>query len=85
MRNLIFTRRAEKDLANIPKLSAVKIKESLVKFTKNPAHTELAKIKGTKNIWRIREEKYRILLQNEGSIVYVLSIDLRKDIYKKRK
>jgi mRNA-degrading endonuclease RelE of RelBE toxin-antitoxin system len=85
MKELIFTRRAEKDLANIQKHFAVKIKESLQEFIKSPIHADLAKIEGTKNIWRIREGKYRILLQIEGSIVHVLTIVHRKDIYKKRK
>ncbi|MBC8525411.1 MAG: type II toxin-antitoxin system RelE/ParE family toxin [Candidatus Cloacimonetes bacterium] len=62
-----------------------KIKDTISKLTYEPRPTNVKKLKGLKNYWRIRIQNFRIVYKiiDEIQTVIVIKIGDRKDIYKR--
>ena len=80
--SVVLTKSAEKDLYNLPQSVIVKIISALKLLEEEPRPTGCKKLKGYKNLWRIRIGDYRIGLEYRNSKVIFRRILLRKDIYK---
>jgi mRNA interferase RelE/StbE len=80
---VVLTKTAEKELHNLPKKVIGKIVTELKGLEENPRPHGCKKLKGFKNLWRIRVGDYRIIYAIEDVIllVDVREIGGRKDIY----
>ncbi|HEV8079606.1 MAG TPA: type II toxin-antitoxin system RelE/ParE family toxin [Chitinophagaceae bacterium] len=80
---LKIKRSAEKELANFPTVTILAIKDRILTLRSNPFPNGYKKLKGFKNLYRIRSGNYRIIysVQNDVLIVEILKIVHRKDAY----
>ena len=80
---IVFTRSAEKDLAEIPKSHYQNIIERIYELEKNPRPHGQIKLKGFSNTFRIRVGAYRILyeIQDEKITIIIIAITHRKEAY----
>lgn len=80
---VVLTRSAEKELYNLPKSVIEKIIIALKLLEEEPRPAGCKKLKGYKNLWRIRIGNYRVIYAIEEVVllVDVREIGDRKDIY----
>ncbi|MBI5675262.1 MAG: type II toxin-antitoxin system RelE/ParE family toxin [Nitrospirae bacterium] len=81
--NLVYTRRAEKDLRKLDTAIKRLIGKSIIKLQDNPLeHSE--KLTDPKaGTYRFRTGDYRIIFDIEGKDVVILRVGHRKEIYKR--
>ena len=81
--SVVLTRSAEKSLARLPNSITKSIVALLQTLQHNPRPAGCKKLKGYKNLWRIRFGDYRIVYAIEEVILLidVREIGHRKDIY----
>ncbi|MEP6928339.1 MAG: type II toxin-antitoxin system RelE/ParE family toxin [Ginsengibacter sp.] len=74
---------AEKELANLPLEAILSIRDHIQELSSNPYPPGYKKLKGFKNLYRIRTGKYRIIysIQHTALIIEILKITHRKDAY----
>ncbi len=80
---IVFTRSAEKDLADIPKSHYQNIVEHIFTHEKNPRPHGQIKLKGYSNTYRLRGGVYRILyeIHYEKITIIIIAIAHRKESY----
>jgi mRNA interferase RelE/StbE len=80
---VVLTQTAEKELQSLPVRMIEKIVRVLKSFEENPRPPGCKKLKGYKNLWRVRVGDYRIIYAIEDIIllVDVREVGHRKDIY----
>lgn len=80
---VVLTQTAEKELYRLPSKAVEKIIIVLRSLEENPRPSGCKKLKGNKNLWRVRVGDYRIIYVIEEVImlVDVREIGRRKDIY----
>ncbi len=80
--NVLLTQTAEKELSRLPGKEIKKIVEILKYLEENPRPIGCKKLKGYKNLWRLRVGNYRIIYAIDDIIllVDVREIGHRKDI-----
>lgn len=81
---LSFKASAAKELAALPKIEQVRVKEMLTSVIASPRATGKP-LKGDKrDLWRYRMGRYRILcdLQDDRLVVLVVRVAHRKDAYR---
>ena len=81
---IVFSKTAEKQLDNIPKVFYIHIRNVIDKLSDNPRPAGYIKLSGSKELFRIRIGVYRIIYTIEDNIltVRVLKIAHRKEIYR---
>lgn len=74
---------AEKELANLPLEIILSIRIRIMELGDNPFPAGYKKLKGFKNLYRIRSDTYRVIysIQHNELIIEVLKIAHRKDAY----
>lgn len=74
---------AEKEFASLPLEAILSIKDHIRELSDNPFPTGYKKLKGFKNLYRIRSGTYRIIysIQHNELIIEILKIGHRKDVY----
>lgn len=79
-----LSRIALKNLETIPKRDLQRIKVRINELAVEPKPSDVKKIHGDENLYRIRSGNYRILYRLfEGKLlILIVNIDHRKDIYK---
>ena len=82
---VVLTQTAEKELRRLPVRVIEKIIGVLKSLEENPRPVGCKKLKGYKNLWRVRVGDYRLIYAIEDVImlVDVREIGHRKDIYNK--
>jgi mRNA interferase RelE/StbE len=82
---VVLTQTAEKELRRLPAKIIEKIIGVLKSLEENPRPPGCKKLKGYKNLWRVRVGDYRLIYAIEEVImlVDVREIGHRKDIYDK--
>ena len=87
MFEIFFTNRAEKALKTLDHKISKKVIEAInsLEYTYFPKPYDIKKLKGMENTYRIRIGDYRMLyrVDFEKKTIYILSILLRKQAYKK--
>ncbi|MDQ6756349.1 MAG: type II toxin-antitoxin system RelE/ParE family toxin [Bacteroidota bacterium] len=80
---LKIKRSAEKELANFDVDTVIAINERILILRNNPLPSGYKKLKGFKNLYRIRVGNYRIIysVQHDILIIEILKIAHRKDVY----
>jgi mRNA interferase RelE/StbE len=80
---LKIKRSAEKELASLPVDVIITIRNHILTLKNNPFPTGYKKLKGFKNLYRIRSGNYRVIYSIEHVllIIEILKIAHRKDAY----
>ena len=73
----------EKELADLPVHTIIAIKDRIILLRNNPFPQGYKKLKGFRNLYRIRSGSYRIIysVQHDVLIIEILKIANRKDVY----
>lgn len=81
---VVLTKTAEKELSKLSSILIIRIIDSLKQLELNPRPNGCKKLKGFKDLWRIRVGVYRIIysINDVITLVDVREIGHRKDIYK---
>ena len=81
--SLLILRRAQKELSNLPEDVYKKIKQAILKLSKNSRPYGCKKLKGREG-WRIRVGNYRVVyeINDKDKSIIILHVGHRKDIYK---
>lgn len=76
---------ALKQMSKIPRRDLLRISERIDSLSTNPRPSDIKKIKGSIDLYRIRSGTYRILykIQDEVLQILIVDVDHRKDIYSK--
>ena len=82
---VVVSQTAEKELHRLPTRTIERIVSVLKSLEENPRPAGSKKLKGYKNLWRVRVGDYRIIYAIEDVILLVdiREIGHRKDIYDK--
>ena len=81
---LLIFRRAQRELASLPKSDYERVKAAVSDLSRHPRPTGCAKLSG-RDGWRIRSGDYRVVyeIDDAGRKVTVLHIGHRKDVYRR--
>jgi mRNA interferase RelE/StbE len=74
----LFSKKAEKYIASLPPRIALNILDRIQKIPKG----DIKPLSGRKGEYRLRVGKYRIIFFIENEDIYIVTIDIRGDIYK---
>ena len=80
---ILILRRAQKELAQLPKQEYERIKEAVENLSNEPRPQGCKKLSGREG-WRIRVSDYRVIYEIDDTkqILTVLHIGHRRDVYK---
>lgn len=80
---ILFTKSAEKDLAEIPKSHYSNIVAHIALLADNPRPFGVKRLKGYENSYRIRIAAYRVLYEVHDAVitVQIIAVAHRKDAY----
>ena len=81
--NIVITKRAKKELAEISKVYYNNVVEHIFSLSNNPRPSDCKKLKNTDSEYRIRVGVYRIIYTIEDDIITVTIVKIahRKDVY----
>jgi len=79
---VLILRRAQKELADLPKVDYVRVRDAVAALTDDPRPTGCKKLVGREG-WRIRSGDYRVIyeIDDAGEKITVLHIGHRRDVY----
>lgn len=79
---LLILRRAQKELANLPKIDYGRVRDAMGALATNPRPTGCKKLVGREG-WRIRSGNYRVIYEIDDAQqkVTVLHVGHRRDVY----
>ena len=80
--DVLILRRAQKELADLPKADYGRVRDAIAALADNPRPAGCKKLVG-RDGWRIRPGDYRVIyeIDDAGEKVTVLHIGHRRDIY----
>ncbi len=80
---ILFARSARKELESLPNDAVQKILSAIEKLSFNPISNGCKKLKGEKNLWRIRVGDYRVIYSifSDTLIIDIIRIRHRKEVY----
>lgn len=81
--SVLIAKSAEKELSKLPVQAILQLREVILALADDPRPPGCKKLKGTKNLYRVRKGDYRIIYDIEDQIltVEVLHVGDRKDVY----
>jgi mRNA interferase RelE/StbE len=81
---LLYKRSVEKDLRKLPDRVRKVIVQRIVELAANPRPAGVTKLRGAKDLFRVRFTEYRIIYQVKDKEITVLIIKVghRKDVYR---
>ena len=73
----------EKDLRKLPKNVLPRVVNRIQKLSNEPIPSGASKLKGTNNIYRLRQGDYRIVysLEKNELLILIVKVAHRKDVY----
>ena len=77
-----YLSRVEKDLRKISKLGQIAIANKLRNLESEDVLIEEIKLKGFKNMFRVRVGDYRVVYEKSKKEITVIKVGHRKDVYK---
>ena len=85
MHRVLIARRAERELARIPKDIQQRIADAIPPLAEDPVHArsglDVARLEGGKNTWRLRVGNYRILYEVEPESIKMTRVVHRSIAY----
>ncbi len=84
MYKIVIGKSAEKELNSLPNSVLLKVNAAILQLVNDPRPTGCKKLKGFKDLFRIRVGNYRVVYSIQDKIlrIEVLKIADRKDVYK---
>lgn len=79
---IFWHKKASKYIERLEERQRNRIRKAVTAFYKK-GRGNVAKLKGFKDIYRLRVGDFRILFTYEDKDLYVVNVDVRGDIYKK--
>lgn len=79
---IILSSRSEKELKKLPKIDQITLSRKIKLLGENLQLTREERLKGYKNIFRVRVGDYRIVYRRAVSEIYIVLISQRKEIYR---
>ncbi|OGK56056.1 hypothetical protein A3J15_00560 [Candidatus Roizmanbacteria bacterium RIFCSPLOWO2_02_FULL_38_10] len=79
---IILSSQAEKSLRHLTKIDQIAIAQKIRSLRDSNIQLNEEKLKGYRDIFRIRVGDYRIVYRQQKQIVYIILISHRKDIYR---
>ena len=78
-----FARSARKELEALDSRLVARIFPPIEALSRNPRPTGCRKLRGTRNLWRIRVGEYRIVYEilDDAGLIDVVAVRHRKDAY----
>ncbi|MBI3809131.1 MAG: type II toxin-antitoxin system RelE/ParE family toxin [Nitrospirae bacterium] len=80
---LVYTRRAEKDIKNLPPQVKERIGKALLRFEKDPLKYAHALTQAQLGSYRFRIGDYRVIFDLEAEDIAVLRVGHRREIYRR--
>ncbi len=82
--SILFRRSARKELEELPPSVASIILEAINSLAQIPRPSGCKKLKGGKNLWRIKIADYRVVyeIDDQGKIIIIVLVRHRKDAYR---
>ncbi len=79
-----FARSARKELEDLPVELADRVLTRIEKLMDNPRPRGATKLRGRKNLWRIRVGDYRVVysIDDEAELIDITHIRHRRDVYR---
>ena len=79
-----FARSARKELESLDSNLVARIFPRIEALSRNPRPTGCRKLRGTRNLWRIRVGEYRIVyeIRDDAGLIDVVVVRHRRDAYK---
>lgn len=81
--NLVYTRRAEKDIKKLDSSIKRQIGKAILKLPSNPLESSGKLIDPKIGTYRFRIGDYRVVFDIEGKDIVILRVGHRKEIYKR--
>lgn len=84
MYKIFIGKSAEKELSSLPDSVLLKVNEAILQLANNPRPSGCKKLKGFKDLFRIRVGNYRVVYNIQDKIlrIEILKIADRKDVYR---
>lgn len=84
MYNVVVSKKAAKELSDLPKTAWKRISEQIDALAEEPRPDGCKKLKGEESTYRVREGDYRIVYEVSDKEITVLIIRVahRKDVYR---
>lgn len=81
---VVYKRSVEKDLRKLTKILRIAIVHKIQALAHNPTPSGSVKIRGSKDLYRIRHTDYRIVYQldNGQLTILIIKVGHRRDIYR---
>jgi len=79
---VVLSPRAEKQLKKLSKIDQIAIAKKIRSLRDYPLTQRAERLKGFKNIYRVRIGNYRIVFKKSLKEIYIVLIHHRKDIYR---
>ena len=81
---IVVTRRAEKDLAALPKAALRRIDAKILSLASAPRPAEAVKLKGADTLYRVRVGDYRIVyeVQDDAVVIVIVRVGHRREVYR---
>ena len=81
---ITFARSARKELERLPDEIAARILEKIETLSQNPRPPGVTKLRGEKNLWRLRVGDYRVVyaIDDPAKAVDVAIVRHRRDVYR---
>lgn len=81
---LVIQPRAEKAMDKLPRQVRERLLEKIESLPSEPRPSEVRKVRGTENGWRVRVGDYRIVyeIREPQRVVRIIRIAHRKDVYR---
>ncbi|MBU2592536.1 type II toxin-antitoxin system RelE/ParE family toxin [Patescibacteria group bacterium] len=79
---IILSPKAEKQLRKLPRIDQVALVRKIRAIKDEKDVSQVERLRGFKNIFRVRVADYRIVYKRIADEIYVVIIGHRKDIYK---
>ena len=83
MRRIVYTRLALKQLLAIPGPTAARIRSKIEQYAADPASLagNVLKLQGREG-YRLRVGDYRVIFDDDGSVLDILNVGPRGDVYR---
>jgi mRNA interferase RelE/StbE len=78
---IVISSRAEKQLTKLSKLNQIAVANKIRNIGSNSTVAGEEKLRGFKDIYRVRISDYRIVYRKSGQQLYIVLIGHRRDIY----
>ena len=82
--SLLFHKKVKKFISELENSQKNRLKEKLVSFAENPFVGDIIKVKGKKDVFRLRIGDFRILYiqDDKERSIYIVKLDYRKTAYR---